>query len=110
MPPRPLYHRVADDLRAALDAGTYPEGSLLPGRHELCREHKCSLSTLNHALEVLVAEGRLDRARGRGAMVLGRPVASERWDRAMALVAELRAELDELRTHFTHHPQVGPVV
>ncbi len=67
--PVPLHHQVYVHLRAALDAGEWAIGDRLPPERELCHAYGCSLITIRRALDELVREGRLERARGRGTFV-----------------------------------------
>jgi GntR family transcriptional regulator len=67
--PVPLHHQVYVHLRAALDAGEWGIGDRLPPERELCELYGCSLITTRRALDELVREGRLERARGRGTFV-----------------------------------------
>jgi GntR family transcriptional regulator len=67
--PVPLHHQVYLHLRAALDAGEWATGDRLPPERSLCEDFGCSLITVRRALDELVREGRLERARGRGTFV-----------------------------------------
>jgi GntR family transcriptional regulator len=67
--PVPLHHQVYLHLRAALDAGEWGTGDRLPPERALCGDFGCSLITIRRALDELVREGRLERARGRGTFV-----------------------------------------
>jgi GntR family transcriptional regulator, N-acetylglucosamine utilization regulator len=68
--PVPLHHQVYLDLRAALDAGEWRPGDLLPPERQLAERYGCSLITVRRALSELTREGRLDRRRGHGTTVL----------------------------------------
>jgi GntR family transcriptional regulator len=68
--PVPLHHQVYEDLRAALDAGEWRPGDLLPPERQLAARYGCSLITVRRALSELAREGRLERTRGRGTTVL----------------------------------------
>jgi GntR family transcriptional regulator len=68
--PVPLHHQVYLDLRAALDAGEWRPGDLLPPERQLAARYGCSLITVRRALSELAREGRLERTRGRGTTVL----------------------------------------
>jgi GntR family transcriptional regulator len=72
--PVPLHHQVYLDLRAALAANRWRAGDQLPPERELAEAYGCSLITVRRALDELVREGRLERTRGRGTFVLGRPL------------------------------------
>lgn len=71
---RSLYLRLADELRRAIRAGTYPPGSQLPAERELMERYEVSRSTVRLALaalrsELLLSEGEV----GRGTFVRERP-------------------------------------
>ena len=68
--PVPLHHQVYLDLRAAIDAGEWRPGDLLPPERELAGRYGCSLITVRRALSELTREGRIQRTRGRGTTVL----------------------------------------
>jgi GntR family transcriptional regulator len=68
--PVPLHHQVYLDLLAALDAGEWRPGDLLPPERQLAVRYGCSLITVRRALSELTREGRLERTRGRGTTVL----------------------------------------
>ncbi|TMF33898.1 MAG: GntR family transcriptional regulator [Chloroflexi bacterium] len=68
--PVPLHHQVYLDLRAALDAGEWRPGDLLPPERQLAARYGCSLITVRRALSELAREARLERTRGRGTTVL----------------------------------------
>jgi len=68
--PVPLHHQVYLHLRAALDAGEWRPGDLLPPERQLAERYGCSLITVRRALSELTREGRLERRRGLGTTVL----------------------------------------
>jgi GntR family transcriptional regulator len=68
--PVPLHHQVYLDLRAALDAGEWRPGDLLPPERQLAARYGCSLITVRRALSELAREDRVERTRGRGTTVL----------------------------------------
>ncbi len=72
--PVPLHHQVYLHLQAALDAGEWVTGDQLPPERALCDDFGCSLITVRRALDELVREGRLERARGRGTFVRRAPI------------------------------------
>lgn len=64
--PIPLHHQAYLDLRVGLDSGEWAPGEQLPTERMLAGEYGCSLITVRRALDDLVREGRLERARGLG--------------------------------------------
>jgi GntR family transcriptional regulator len=73
--PMPLYHRLYVILRDRIASGTHPEGSVLPSEAELTAAFGVSRITAKRALDELAAEGLVERVRGRGTTVIGRPAA-----------------------------------
>lgn len=63
------YERIADDLRQKIQAGELRPGDQLPGEQVLRAEYKVSLPVVRQALDVLEAEGLVDRIHGRGTWV-----------------------------------------
>lgn len=63
----PKYYQVERVLRARL-ARMHP-GDSLPPEPDLCEEYGVSRTTLRQAMDLLVAEGRLQRFQGRGTFV-----------------------------------------
>lgn len=62
--PVPLWAQLLQDIRRRLDAGEFT--ARLPTEAELTSAYGVSRQTVREALRRLVAEGRLDRQRGRG--------------------------------------------
>jgi GntR family transcriptional regulator len=87
--PVPLHHQVYLDLRAALDAGEWRPGDLLPPERQLAARYGCSLITVRRALSELTREGRLDRRRGHGTTVL-RPRIERDFAGTMSFAEEMQ--------------------
>jgi len=81
---RPLYETLADDLRADIH-GRRQDDLRLPTEEELCDAHGVSRITVRKALDILTAEGMIERAPGRGTFVR-QPSAPKRRD-ARGMVA-----------------------
>jgi GntR family transcriptional regulator len=75
--PVPLHHQVYLHLRDALDSGGWRVGDRLPPERRLAEDYGCSLITVRRALDELVREGRLERARGRGTFVRPRRIVHD---------------------------------
>jgi DNA-binding GntR family transcriptional regulator len=70
MPTYAPYVRVANELRAKLEAGEYGgSGSKLPTLAEIAAEHGVSRSTARRACAILAGEGRIDLVQGYGMFV-----------------------------------------
>jgi len=87
--PVPLHHQVYLDLRAALDAGEWRPGDLLPPERQLAARYGCSLITVRRALSELAHEGRLERRRGHGTTVL-RPRIERDFGGTMSFAEEMQ--------------------
>lgn len=90
---RGVSRRIADVLRAEIDAGVYQVGAALPSYRALMAEHGIALNTAQAAIRLLEQEGRVNVRQGRGAFVVERPspVPPE------VQLHELRTELRDLR-------------
>ncbi len=73
--PEPIfpYHRIADDLRAAILAGLLAPGDRLNSEWELAEQYHTSRPTVRRALALLKAEGLVVSQQGRGAFVRPKP-------------------------------------
>ncbi|MEZ6023773.1 MAG: GntR family transcriptional regulator [Hyphomonadaceae bacterium] len=63
------YHQVYSVIRGWIFDGTYAPGSKLPPEGELCERFGVSRITSRKAIDLLVAEGLLTRAQGKGTYV-----------------------------------------
>ncbi|GHH83177.1 GntR family transcriptional regulator [Streptomyces sulfonofaciens] len=66
---QPKYQRIADELKAAIEAGEYGPGDRLPGENELMARHEVARMTARQALGVLQAEGLAEARKGAGVFV-----------------------------------------
>ncbi|MET7541566.1 GntR family transcriptional regulator [Streptomyces sp. NPDC005507] len=60
------YLQLAAELRRGIRDGAWPPGSKLPTEAELAATHALSVNTVRRALEVLAAEGSVERRQGAG--------------------------------------------
>ncbi len=70
--PRPgtvLHHQIKEDMLLHLRSGRWPPRYELPTEEVLCRHYGVSRGTLRRAIADLVAEGYIERRRGRGSFV-----------------------------------------
>lgn len=72
---RPLYRRLADDLRARILREEFSVGDSIPTEAELSRDYRASRITVRHALSMLEREGLLHREQGRGSFIRPRAIA-----------------------------------
>ncbi|MEU0391026.1 GntR family transcriptional regulator [Streptomyces chartreusis] len=63
---QPKYRRIADDLRAKIDAGEFGPGDRLPGENPLAAEYGVAGMTARQALNALKKEGLVDSRKGAG--------------------------------------------
>ncbi|MCE3556214.1 GntR family transcriptional regulator [Pseudonocardia sp. RS11V-5] len=82
---RPPYRQIADQLRAAIDAGDLRPGDRLPSEAELTRHYSVARMTARQAIQELRGEGRVVAEHGRGVFVRTpapvRRLASDRFAR-----------------------------
>ncbi|GHF38100.1 MULTISPECIES: GntR family transcriptional regulator [Streptomyces] len=69
---RPVYLRIADDLRRRIDEGGLAVGDRIPSRSELKRAYAASDQTVDRAVRVLKAAGYAEGQFGRGVFVADR--------------------------------------
>lgn len=67
---KPRYAELGDLLRAGIERGDYPVGSLLPTELELCERHAVSRHTARAALAQLMSAGLVSRRPGAGTRVI----------------------------------------
>ncbi len=65
------YKVVVDDIYEKIKSGFYKKGDKLLSEHILVEEYGFSRQTIRHSLEILEAQGILDRKRGRGTYIVG---------------------------------------
>lgn len=65
----PRYVQIRDELMRRICARAWSAGDALPAEDRLAAEFGVSLGTLRRALEVLVADGMVERIHGRGTFV-----------------------------------------
>lgn len=66
---QPKYQRIADALRAAVQAGEYEPGDRLPGENDLMATYEVARMTARQALGVLQSEGIAESRKGAGVFV-----------------------------------------
>lgn len=69
MSSEPKHLVVLRQLRAQIESGTWAEGERMPTEDELAKEFGVSRQTVRRAFQDLVADGLVDRTRGRGTFV-----------------------------------------
>lgn len=66
----PPYLRIASALRAAIEAGDIPSGTILPGVKDIGATYSVSAGTAHRAISLLVKEGYVEVRPGRGTRVV----------------------------------------
>jgi DNA-binding GntR family transcriptional regulator len=66
----PAYQQLVNILRQAIASGTYQAGDQLPTEAELCATYDVSGMTVRRAIGILLDQGLVSTARGRGTFVL----------------------------------------
>lgn len=69
----PKYAQVVAEIKARIERGDYPPGTLLPSEHQLVSDFGVSRPTIVKALAALRQEGWIDTQQGKGSFVRGRP-------------------------------------
>src|ERR1700752_4964812 len=95
-----LYRKVAEDIKAAIAAGTYPANTKLPSESELAERYAVSRGTVRQAFAALRADGVIASRRGARRGVVGGPrvqsfgelLSFSRWARALGEVPSGRVE------------------
>jgi len=64
-----IYRRIAADLVAEIEAGTYLKGQLFPRRTELAERFKVTRATINRSMDILQEKGFVTAKRGSGTVV-----------------------------------------
>lgn len=98
--PVPLYHRLYLVLRQQIEDGRYPAERPLPGELEISRQHGVSRITVRRTMEMLTADGLIDRRRGRG--TFARPGALAR---AGALGTRITGQLSGLADNLSSYAE-----
>jgi GntR family transcriptional regulator len=63
------YAALAQVLRERVITGAWPPGQSLPAESQLAAEHAVALGTMRRALELLAAQGYIERVHGKGTFV-----------------------------------------
>jgi GntR family transcriptional regulator len=65
----PLYQRLRDSIAAEIAAQRWRPGEAIPTEAELAAAHGVAVGTVRKAIDVLVADGLVERSQGRGMFV-----------------------------------------
>lgn len=93
----PLYQRLADAIRLAIESGELARGSRLPTVRALSSEQDIAGGTIRQAYDLLAQSGHLTMTRGKGTFVReSRPAPPSRARRATDAIGALIGELSAL--------------
>lgn len=73
----PVYLRIQEALREAIESGSYKPGGKLPTEAELSRHFSTTRATVTHALQALVFAGLIERRQGVGTFVASGTVSTD---------------------------------
>ena len=73
MAERPLYQRIAEELRLKIETGELRPGELVPPESQLTVDYKASRNTIREAIRWLKDLGLVDTQPGRGTTVIEKP-------------------------------------
>ncbi|MED1471644.1 GntR family transcriptional regulator [Bacillus salipaludis] len=73
----PLYDQLKQNIKDAIDKGTYKQGEKLPNETELCEIFGVSRITVRRAIQELADEGFLERKQGKGTFVTRKKIERE---------------------------------
>lgn len=65
----PLYQRLRDDVAKQIAGNVWRPGAAIPTEAELAASHNVAVGTVRKALDLLVADGLVERRQGRGTFV-----------------------------------------
>ncbi|MFC5746823.1 GntR family transcriptional regulator [Actinomadura rugatobispora] len=104
VPDRPAYLRIADQLRARIRDGRYPQGARLPTMADLRAEHGVSEIVVRQAIALLRGEGLVETRRGGGTIVkVAPPVRRVAMDRYRSVTRPMAVPA----TTFTHDQRIS---
>jgi GntR family transcriptional regulator len=93
------YDRIADDLRKRITEGELSPGERLPAETDLMDHYRVALNTLRRAVDLLAAEGLVEKRQGVGTWVRKRPPTTRRHNK--------RYQWEKDRVHLPEHERGG---
>ena len=101
--PVPLYHQIAEALRASIEAGKLNPGDALQPMRQAAEKWGVNIHTVRHAYAALAREGLVERSRGpRGTRVL------DSGTKATPRAGEVDAFLDRIRREASERFGLAP--
>ena len=86
----PIYRQIAEQIRAAIDAGVYRPGEVLPSLRALAVDIRVNPNTVQRAYEELERAGVVQSRRGLGIFVLDQTSRTARGKREKETLSSLR--------------------
>ncbi len=99
------YKQLYELLKRHILSGVYPEGSILPSEHDLCRVHGITRPTVRRALDALASDGYITKHQGKGSIVHLSPK-----EVGILSIAGTTSALGEthVKTHIITGPEIRP--
>lgn len=105
-PAQPPYQQIANDLRAAIIAGTYRAGETIPKITDLQEAYGVGRQTVRSAILLLETEGLVQARRHQGTVVRPLPSQIERIGRSRTMHRDTRGYYSD--TESEHWQGIGP--
>ena len=100
------YQQVANILRGRIVNWDSHEPIRLPGERELCQTHRASRTTIRKALDLLQAEGLIQRAPGRGTLTVPSGIRAWRRLRHSRLIKVITSYISAADVPPTYYGQI----
>ena len=68
-PRLPRYRQIRDEIARNIASQTWRQGEAIPNETELAKTHRVAIGTIRQAIDLLTAEGLLERIHGKGTFV-----------------------------------------
>lgn len=98
---KPRYQELAEDLRAEILRGDFPDPANFPTESVLCARYGVSRFTVREALRALQNEGLIQRKRGSGTVIQPASARGGALHQPMSNVYELLQYARDSKIHFT---------
>ena len=96
--PLPYYAQLAQILRTQITGGRWSPGDLLPSESDLCTMYELSRTAVRQALDELVAEGLVQKEKGKGTFVTKPPISEFMIQEVTGLHEEMRRKGQSVTT------------
>ncbi len=103
--PMPLYYQLEQALRAQIESGAWPPGSVIHSERELMQAAGVSRATVRQAIGNLMQEGLLERVHGRGTFV-ARPKLEQEMRTVYSFAEQMGVRGIQLEDHLLQRHRV----